>query len=81
MLTISCYCYSEGRWWVVSISLLSIGRLKVIFEGAGEAFKVFRDVRSTVRARNTAMCIFVVFMAPEECFRIAELYSRVGVEL
>ena len=27
------------------------------------------------------MCVFVVFVAPEEFFRIAELYSRIGVEL
>ena len=67
--------------WIVGVSLLAIGRLEVIFEGAYEVFKILWDVGSTVGVRNTAMCIFVVFMAPEECFRIAELYSRVGVEL
>ena len=68
-------------WWVVGISLLSIGRLEVIFEGACEAFEILGDVRSTVGARNTAVCVFIVFMMPEECFRIAELDSRIGVEL
>ena len=34
-----------------------------------------------VRARNAAMGFFIVFMSPEECFRIAELHSRVGIEL
>ena len=66
---------------IVGIALLSIGRLEVIFESAYEAFKIFWDVGSMMWARDTAMCIFVVFMAPEEFFRIAELDSRIGVEL
>ena len=65
----------------ISTVLLSISGLKVIFKSACEVFKVLRDVRSTVGARNAAMGIFIVFMSPEKCFRIAELYSRVGVEL
>ena len=32
-------------------------------------------------ARDAAMCIFVVFMMPEECFAVAELNSGVGIEL
>ena len=31
--------------------------------------------------RDTAVCIFIVFMTPEECFAVAELNSGVGIEL
>ena len=65
----------------ISTALLSIGGLKVIFKSACQAFKIFRDVGSTVGARNAAMGIFIILMLPEECLRIAELYSRVGIEL
>ena len=65
----------------ICIALLSIGRLKVVFDSACEAFKAFRDVGTTMRARNAAMGIFVIFASPKECFAVAELNSGVGIEL
>ena len=65
----------------ITIALLSIGRLKVVFDSACEAFKEFRDLGTTTRARNAAMGIFIVFASPKECFAVAELNSRVGIEL
>ena len=65
----------------IAVALLSIGRLKVVFESACKAFKAFGNVRSTVRARNAAMGIFIIFASPEECFTVAELNSGVGIEL
>ena len=65
----------------IAIALLSIGRLKVVFDSACEAFKAFRNVGTTVRARNAAMGIFIIFASPKECFAVAELNSGVGIEL
>ena len=70
-----------GALWRISIAWLSIIRLKVIFDSACEAFKAFRDVRTTMRARNTAMCIFIIFASPKKCFTVAKLNSGVGIEL
>ena len=67
--------------WNISIALLSINGLKVVFESACKAFKAFGDVRGTVRAKNAAMGIFIIFASPEECFAVAELDSGVGIEL
>ena len=53
----------------------------MVFNSACEAFKVFRDIRTTVRARNVAVSIFVIFASPKECFAVAELNIGVGVEL
>ena len=66
---------------IVSIALLSIGGLEMFFECTCKVFKTLWNVRSTMWARNTAMCIFIIFVAPEEFFRIAELDSRIGIEL
>ena len=65
----------------IASTLLTIGRLKVVFNSACEAFKAFRDVGTTVRARDAAMCIFIIFASPTECFAVAELNSGVGIEL
>ena len=65
----------------IAIALLSISRLKVVFDSACEAFKAFRDVGTTVRAKNAAMSIFIIFALPKECFAVAELNSGVGIEL
>ena len=68
-----------GALWVVSVSLLSVIRLEIVFEGTCEAFKVLRDVRRAMWARDTAMGVLIVFMMPEECFGVAELNSGIGV--
>ena len=65
----------------VGVSLLSVVRLEMVFEGTYEVFKILRDVRCAIWAKDTAMCVFVVFMTLEECFGIAELNSGIGVEL
>ena len=65
----------------IAIALLSIGRLKVVFDSACEALKAFRNIRTTMRARNAAMGIFIIFASPKECFAIADLNSGVGIEL
>ena len=65
----------------ISIALRSIGRLKVVFDSACEAFKAFRDVGTTMRARNAAMGIFTIFASPKKCFTVAKLNSGVGIEL
>ena len=70
-----------GALLVVGVSLLLVIRLEIVFEGTYEAFKILGDVRSTVGARDTAMCTFIVFMMLEECFGVAELNSGIGVEL
>ena len=55
--------------------------MKIVFESACKAFKVFGDVGGTVRARNAAMGILIIFALPEECLAVAELNIGVGVEL
>ena len=65
----------------IVIALLAIGRLKMVFNSACEAFKAFSHVGTTVRARDTAVSIFVIFASPKECFAVAELNSGVGIEL
>ena len=67
--------------WKISIALRSIGRLKVIFDSPCEAFKAFRDVGTTMRARNAAMGIFIIFASLKKCFAVAKLDSGVGIEL
>ena len=67
--------------WRISIALLSVGRLKVIFYSACKAFKAFRDIGTTMRARDAAMGIFIIFASPKKCFAVAELDSGVGIEL
>ena len=61
--------------------MLSIIGLEIVFDCAGEAFEAFVHVRGVMGARDAAMCIFVVFTSPEECFTIAELNGGVGIEL
>ena len=66
----------------IAIALLSIGRLKVVFDSACEAFKAFRDVGTTVRARNAAMGIFHhILRRQKSVFAVAELNSGIGIEL
>ena len=67
--------------WGIVIALLAIGRWEMVFNSACEAFEAFSHVGTTVRARNTAMGIFVIFASPKECFTVAELNSGVGIEL
>ena len=70
-----------GAWLIVGVCLLSVVGLEMVFDCACEAFQAFGHVRGMMGARDTAMCIFIVFMTPEECFAIAELNSGVGIEL
>ena len=65
----------------IVIALLAIGRWEMVFNSACEAFKAFSYVGTTVRARNTAVSIFVIFASPKECFAVAELNIGVGIEL
>ena len=55
--------------------------LEMVFDGACEAFEAFGHIRGMMGARDTAVCVFIVFMTPKECFTIAELDSGVGIEL
>ena len=67
--------------WRICIALRAIGRLKVIFYSACKAFKAFRNVGTTMRARDAAMGIFIIFASPKKCFAVAELDSGVGIKL
>ena len=65
----------------IIIALLAIGRWEMVFNSACEEFKAFSHVGTTVRARNTAVSIFVILASPKECFAVAELNIGVGIEL
>ena len=71
----------RGALLRIVIALLAIGRWEVVFNSACEAFKAFSHVGTTVRARNTAVSIFVIFASPKECLAVAELNIGVGIEL
>ena len=53
----------------------------MVFDSACEAFKAFRDVRTTMRTRNASMGIFIIFASPKKCFAVAKLNIGVSVEL
>ena len=77
----SCCCFEDVVEELSIVLLRSISRWKMVFNSACEAFEAFSHVRTTVRARNTAVSIFVIFTSPKECFAVAELNIGVGIEL
>ena len=66
---------------IVGVCLLSIVGLEMVFDCACEAFEAFGHIRGMMGARDTAMRILIILVAPKERFAIAELNCGVGIEL